>query len=132
MKEERVPFKDKSLNQRLKNNITKKERAFFLHPNVPLEVIKELFESKNSALRLGLVIIYRSILENKMTLKLSRDVLEEFKISNSQKFKGLKELKKIGLVSYNPVVGKSSEITLHILVQVLDTLKKIYINVMYL
>ena len=112
MKEERVPFKDKSLNQRLKNYRTKKERAFFLHPNVPLEVINELFESKNSALRLGLVIIYRSILENKTTLKLSRDVLEEFKISNSQKFKGLKELKKIGLVSYNPVVGKSSEITL--------------------
>ena len=105
MKEERVPFKDKSLNQRIKNYITKKERAFFLHPNVPLEVIFELFESKNSALRLGLVIIYRSILENKTTLKLSRDVLEEFKISNSQKFKGLKELKKIGLVSYNPVVG---------------------------
>ena len=46
MKEERVPFKDKSLNQRLKNYITKKERAFFLHPNVPLEVIFELFESK--------------------------------------------------------------------------------------
>ena len=112
MKEERVPFKDKSLNQRLKNYITKKERAFFLHPNVPLEVIKELFESKNSALRLGLVIIYRSILENKTTLKLSKKVLEEFKISNSQKFKGLRELKKIGLVSYNPVVGKSSEITL--------------------
>ena len=112
MREERVPFKDKSLNQRLKNYITKKERAFFLHPNVPLEVIFELFESKNSALRLGLVIIYRSILENKTSLKLSRDVLEEFKISNSQKFKGLKELKKIGLVSYNPVVGKSSEITL--------------------
>ena len=112
MKEERVPFKDKSLNQRLKNYITKKERSFFLDPNVPLEVIKELFESKNSALRLGLVIIYRSILENKTTLKLSRNILEEFKISNSQKFKGLKELKKIGLVSYNPVVGKSSEITL--------------------
>ena len=83
MKEERVPFKDKSLNQRLKNYITKKERAFFLHPNVPLEVINELFESKNSALRLGLVIIYRSILENKTTLKLSRNVLEEFKISKS-------------------------------------------------
>ena len=114
MKEERVPFKDKSLNQRLKNYVTKKVRAFFLHPNVPLEVINELFGSKNSALRLGLVIIYRSILENKTSLKLSRDVLEEFKISNSQKFKGLKELKKIGLVSYNPVVGKSSEITLHL------------------
>ena len=81
MKEERVPFKDKSLNQRLKNYITKKERAFFLHPNVPLEVIFELFESKNSALRLGLVIIYRSILENKTPLKLPRNVLEEFKFS---------------------------------------------------
>ena len=46
MKEERVPFKDKSLNQRLKNYRTKRERAFFLHPNVPLEVIFELFESK--------------------------------------------------------------------------------------
>ena len=50
--------------------------------------------------------------KNKKALKLPRNVLEEFKISNSQKFKGLKELKKIGLVSYNPVVGKSSEITL--------------------
>ena len=53
MQEERVPFKDKSLNQRLKNYIIKKERAFFLHPNVPLEVIFELFESKKLSLTVG-------------------------------------------------------------------------------
>ena len=54
MQEERVPFKDKSLNQRLKNYITKKERSFFLHPNVPLEVIFELFESKTQPYGWGL------------------------------------------------------------------------------
>ena len=54
MKEERVTFKDKSLNQRLKNYITKKERAFFLHPNVPLEVINELLNQKTKPYVWGL------------------------------------------------------------------------------
>ncbi len=55
--------------------------------------------------------MYFSILKKTETVRLSRDLLKQFSISRSQKFRGLKELKDAGLVEFEAKIGNSTEIT---------------------
>ena len=112
MKEKKIRYSDPLLRTQLKSYEMKLNQKYFLHKQIPLEFILTLFTLGIAGLRVGLVLVYFSILRKTNTVKLSRNLLEQFSISRSQKFRGLKELKEVGLVRYVPQKGTSTEVTL--------------------
>ena len=111
MNEKKLRYSDPFLRGKLKSYEYKKNQKYFLHKQIPLDFIRALYTLGIAGLRVGLVLIYFSILKKTETVRLSRDLLKQFSISRSQKFRGLKELKDVGLVEFEAKRGNSSEIT---------------------
>lgn len=65
-----------------------------------------------SALKIGLVLYFLSGLTKSKTVKLSNRYLEDFGVHRSSKYKALKEMQKIGLVSYTHEKGCSPLVTI--------------------
>ena len=111
MNEKKLRYSDPLLRGKLKSHEYKKNQKYFLNKQIPLDFIRVLYTLGIAGLRVGLVLIYFSILKKTETVRLSRDLLKQFSISRSQKFRGLKELKDAGLVEFEAKRGNSSEIT---------------------
>lgn len=111
MNEKKLRYSDPFLRGKLKSYECKKNQKYFLNKQIPLDFIRALYTLGIAGLRVGIVLIYFSILKKTETVRLSRDVLKQFSISRSQKFRGLKELKDAGLVEFEAKRGNSSEIT---------------------
>ena len=114
MREKKLRYSDPFLRDHLKSYEDKKLQKFFLNRKIPLESIFTLFTLGSAGLRVGFVLVYFSILKKSDTVRLSKELLRKFSISRSQKSRGLKELKDVGLVDYTTNRGNSTEITLFI------------------
>jgi len=112
MREKKLRYSDPVLRARLKSYEGKKNQKYFLHKQIPLDFTQALFTLGIAGLRVGLVLMYFSILKKSNTVRLSKELLRKFSISRSQKSRGLRELKEVGLVDYVSNRGSSTEVTL--------------------
>jgi len=57
-----------------------------------------LNEAGGAGLRVGYVLVYCFVLKGSNCIKLSKNLMNAFKISKNQKSRGLKELEQLGLI----------------------------------
>ena len=100
----RVDFIDPVLKEKIRGS--KKKHKFWLHPLIPQNWIKKLFKLKRASILVGLTIRYLSALQKKNPFILTTRELLSFNISRQMKSKGLRELKKNGLIKVSQKQGK--------------------------
>ena len=108
----RIPFKNTRLKEVEKGYLERAKRRFFLHPRIPLSWVLKLNEAGVAGLRVGYVLIYCFVLKGSNCIKLSKYLLNAFRISKNQKFRGLKELEELGLIEMRIKRGRQTQINL--------------------
>ena len=94
----RIPFKNPRLKEVEKDYLERAKRRFFLHPRIPLSWVLKLNEAGVAGLRVGYVLVYCFVLKGSNCIKLSKNLLNAFRISKNQKSRGLRELEELGLI----------------------------------
>ena len=108
----RIPFKNPILNEVEKDYLERAKRSFFLHPRIPLSWVLKLNEAGVAGLRVGYVLVYCFVLKGSNCIKLSKNLLNAFRISKNQKSRGLKELEELGLIEMRIKRGRQTQINL--------------------
>ena len=112
IQEKKVPFRDTRLQDAEEEYKKRVANKFFLHPKIPIQWVFKLNEAGSAGLRVGFVLLYCFVLKKANTIKLPKNLLESFRISRSQKSRGLKELKELGLIDICIRIGVQTEIKL--------------------
>ena len=108
----RIPFKNPRLKEVEKDYLERAKRRFFLHPRIPLSWVLKLNEAGVAGLRVGYVLIYCFVLKGSNCIKLSKYLLNAFRISKNQKSRGLRELEELGLIEMKINRGRQTQIKL--------------------
>ena len=108
----RIPFKNPRLKEVEKDYLERDKRRFFLHPKIPLSWVLKLNEAGVAGLRVGYVLVYCFVLRGSNCIKLSKNLLNAFRISKNQKSRGLKELEELGLIETKINRGRQTQIKL--------------------
>ena len=108
----RIPFKNPRLKEVEKDYLERAKRRFFLHPRIPLSWVLKLNEAGVAGLRVGYVLIYCFVLKGSNCIKLSKNLLNAFRISKNQKYRGLRELEELGLIEMRIKRGRQTQINL--------------------
>ena len=86
------------------------EKWFFLHKEIPFGWIAQLVKLPKSAIVVGLALVFRRVLLKESQVTLPKGYLLKLGVSADQKRRGLRELRKAGLVEYEVEPGKSPKI----------------------
>lgn len=108
----RIPFKNPRLREVEKDYLERAKRRFFLHPRIPLSWVLKLNEAGVAGLRVGYVLVYCFVLKGSNCIKLSKNLLNAFRISKNQKSRGLRELEELGLIEMKINRGRQTQIKL--------------------
>ena len=96
MRERQVAYSDPRL-RRLEKKSQEKKR-FFLHRELSLEWVRGLFGLGRSAIVVGLLVCFRSLLRTSDRCVLTTSGLKEYGVSRQRKWNALKQLEHNGLV----------------------------------
>jgi len=77
-----------------------------------LSWVLKLNEAGGAGLRVGYVLVYCFVLKGSNCIKLSKNLMNAFKISKNQKSRGLKELEQLGLIEMKINRGRQTRINL--------------------
>ena len=108
----RIPFNNPRLKEVEKDYLERAKRRFFLHPRIPLSEVLKLNEAGVAGLRVGYVLVYCFVLKGSNCIKLSKNLLNAFRISKNQKSRGLRELEELGLIEMKINRGRQTQIKL--------------------
>jgi hypothetical protein len=101
---------DLNISER-KVDFNRQKRQFIKGP-LPLDWFIKASLLPGKAAIIGLVLWFRSGLEQKRTITLSNATLARFGVDRHAKYRGLQALKKAGLVSIEPKQGKNPTVTI--------------------
>jgi hypothetical protein len=91
----------------------KKFEAELYVPAIPMPLVQKMFEASFIGLRVGIVCWRAFRMQgSRNPFKLTTKYLEPFKISRNQKYRGLHDLKKAGLIKVKQKSGQAPIITL--------------------
>ena len=108
IEEKRLAYKHPKLAE-----ITSKQAAkFFLHPKIEMLWVEKAAQLGLPALMVGMLLHFRSVWCGKDSVKLPKELLDQFHISSGVKQRALKRLEEGGLVSIVQETGRSPLITL--------------------
>jgi hypothetical protein len=97
----------------LKRGTKKESETEFYIPNIPVPWIVKIFGLSFVALKTALVLWRAFRMErSRNPFKLTTRHLEPFGLSRNQKYRGLNDLKKAGLIKVSQKPGQAPEITL--------------------
>jgi len=98
--------------KRLDHNPQKKIKGKFLRGPIPLEWLKRAALLTGKALQISLCIWFLTGVNRNKTVKISYKLLQDFGVSRSSSYRGLKALENAGLIAVERQPGCSPLVTL--------------------